>query len=219
MATPATEAKLKSKRSDQPFFMGIAAAIVAFVFVGFARTFYLHQLFGVPAPTTFMSFHGVLMSGWIVLMFCQATLVARRRVLWHRRLGIFGSCYAAVIVVVGCAATLIAAAREVRAHSVDVASQLNVLALELTQMLLFACLVGSAVSRPSRIGARLRAGIENLARAGRRRSPGSGARRLPGFPHGVERRGRRHPCRRPSTSGVREASLELKRSASSPVPE
>ena len=45
----------------------------------------------------------------------------------------------------GCTATLIAAAREVRAHSMDVASQLSVLALELTQMLLFACLVGSAV--------------------------------------------------------------------------
>ena len=85
------------------------------------------------------------MSGWILLLFIQTTLVAKRRVLSHRRLGIFGACYAGVIVVVGCTATLIAAAREVRAHSVDVASQLNVLALELTQMLLFACLVGSAV--------------------------------------------------------------------------
>jgi hypothetical protein len=46
---------------------------------------------------------------------------------------------------VGCTATLIAAAREVRAHSAMVASQLNVLALELTQMLLFACLVAAAV--------------------------------------------------------------------------
>ncbi len=42
-------------------------------------------------------------------------------------------------------ATLIAAAREVRAHSAGIASQLNVLALELTQMLLFACLVAAAI--------------------------------------------------------------------------
>jgi hypothetical protein len=144
-STQTTEADLKSKRSDRPFFEGITAAIVVFVFAGFARTFYLHRLFGVPAPTSFMSFHGLLMSGWILLLFIQTTLVAKRRVLWHRRLGIFGACYAGVIVVAGCTATLIAAAREVRAHSVDVASQLNVLALELTQMLLFACLVGSAV--------------------------------------------------------------------------
>jgi len=59
------------------------AAIVVFVFAGFARTFYLHQLFGVPAPTSFMAFHGSLMSGWILLLFFQATLVAKRQVLWH----------------------------------------------------------------------------------------------------------------------------------------
>lgn len=136
---------LRSNRSDLPFFVGITTAIVVFVFAGFARTFYLHQLFGVPAPTPFMSFHGALMSGWILLLLVQTTLVAKRRVLWHRRLGIFGACYAGVLVAAGCTATLIAAAREVRAHSMDVASQLSVLALELTQMLLFACLVGSAV--------------------------------------------------------------------------
>lgn len=144
-STQTTEANLNSKRSDQPFFVGIASVIVVFVFVGFARTFYLHQLFGVPSSTSFISFHGSLMSGWILLLFFQATLVAKRRVIWHRKLGIFAACYAGVIVVVGCTATLIAAAREVRAHSVNVGSQLNVLALELTQMLLFACLVGSAV--------------------------------------------------------------------------
>ena len=85
------------------------------------------------------------MSGWILLVLVQSTLIAKRRVLWHRRLGIFGAGYAGLIAVVGCAATLIAAAREVRAHSVTIASQFNVLALELTQMALFACLVGSAV--------------------------------------------------------------------------
>ena len=136
---------LKSKRSDSAFFVVSTAAILVFVFAGFARTFYLHRLFGLPAPSAFMSFHGLLMSGWILLLFIQTGLVARRRVLWHRRLGIAGACYAAAIVVVGCAATLIAATREVRANSANVASQFNVLALELTQMLLFASLVGAGV--------------------------------------------------------------------------
>jgi hypothetical protein len=140
-----TNANFKSRRSDRSLFVGIATAIAVFVFAGFARTFYLHRLFGVPAPTSFMSFHGSLMSGWILLLFIQTTLVAKRRVIWHRRLGIFGACYAGILVVAGCSATLIAAAREVQAHSVNVPSQLDVLALELTQMLLFACLVGLAV--------------------------------------------------------------------------
>lgn len=134
-----------TKRFDQPFFVGITTTIVIFVFVGFARTFYLHRLFDVPAPTSFMAFHGSLMSGWILLLFTQTALIASNRVHWHRRLGIVGACYAVLIVVVGCMATLIAAAREVRAHSAGVASQLTVLALELTQMLLFACLVAAAV--------------------------------------------------------------------------
>jgi hypothetical protein len=133
------------RRTDRWLFVGVAAAIVVFVFAGFSPTFYLHQLFGQPAPTPFFVFHGLLMSGWVLLLLVQTTLIARGRAIWHRRLGIFGACYAGLIVVVGCAATLIAAAREVRAHSAYVASQLDVLSLELTQMLLFACLVGSAV--------------------------------------------------------------------------
>jgi hypothetical protein len=136
---------MESKRSGSAFFVVSTAAILVFVFAGFARTFYLHQLFGVPAPTSFMSFHGVLMSGWILLLFIQTGLVAKRRVLWHRSLGIFGACYAAVIVVVGCSATLMAATREVRANSAHVGSQFNVLALELAQMALFAILVGAGV--------------------------------------------------------------------------
>jgi hypothetical protein len=138
-------ASFAAKRSERPYFVGITIAIVAVVFAGFSRSFYLHSLFGVPSPTTFVTFHGSLMSGWILIVFVQAMLVATHRVLWHRRLGIFGACYAALIVPVGCMTTLAAAAREVRAQSADVASQLDVLALELTQMLLFALLVGGAV--------------------------------------------------------------------------
>jgi hypothetical protein len=145
MLYSAAVAKDPAKRSDRPFFLGVAIAIAVLVLAGFARTFYLHGLFGVPAPTTFMSFHGALMSGWILLFLVQTWLVSALRVRWHRTLGVFGACYAALVVVVGCMATLIAAAREVRAHSPFVSSQLDVLALELTQMLLFACLVGAAV--------------------------------------------------------------------------
>src|ERR1700737_2921344 len=104
-----------AKRLDQSFFVGITTAIVIFVFVGFARTFYLHRLFGVPAPTSFMAFHGSLMSGWILLLFAQTALITLNRVHWHRRLGVVGAFYAVLIVIVGCMATLIAAAREVRA--------------------------------------------------------------------------------------------------------
>jgi len=100
---------LADPRAERVFYVGATAAMGALVFAGFARSFYLHSLFGVSAPAPFFVFHGVLM------------------------------------VVVGCLSTLKAAAREVHAHSPMLASQFDVLALELTQMALFGGLVGAAV--------------------------------------------------------------------------
>ena len=133
------EAKLK----DRLFFTGVAVFLLFFVFAGFARTFYLHGLFRVPAPSLFLQFHGALMTGWIVLLAAQATLITVRRTAWHRQLGYVAIAYAALIVPIGCLATLGAAQREVRAHSAIMAGQLNVLGLELTQLLLFAGFVGA----------------------------------------------------------------------------
>jgi len=98
-----------------------------------------------PALSTFLEFHGALMSGWIGLLLVQTILVATGRVEWHRKLGVAGIGYAAVIVPIGCFATLAAAQREVRAHSAFLSGQLNVLGLELMQMFLFACLVSAAL--------------------------------------------------------------------------
>lgn len=148
--TPAAGVKLGAESSDRRFFAASAAAVVIFVFAGFARSFYLHGLFGVPSPSPFLQFHGSVMSGWVLLLFIQTALISTKRVLWHRRLGFTGACYAALIVVLGCVATLSAAAREVRHHSADAGSQLTVLSLELTQMMLFACLVGAAVTLRNR---------------------------------------------------------------------
>ncbi len=131
--------------SDRRFFAATAAAIVALTFAGFARSFYLHDLLGAPAPSPFLILHGAVMSSWVLLFLIQAVLITTNRLRWHRRLGYIGVCSAALIVVLGCVATLAAAAREVHAHSEAVNSQLDVLALELAQMLLFASLVSAAV--------------------------------------------------------------------------
>jgi hypothetical protein len=56
----------------------------------------------------------------------------------------------------GCTATVLAARREVLAHSQFVSSSLTVLALELTQMLLFASLVASGVWLRNRPGSHKR---------------------------------------------------------------
>ena len=142
----------RASLSQRSYFTWLALAILLFVLAGFARTFFLHRLFAVPAPKPFIAFHGALMSGWVALLVLQSSLVARGALRWHRRLGVLGVCWAALIVPVGCAATLLAAAREARAGGPAAAAQLTVLALELTQMLLFGAFVTYAVRLRARPG-------------------------------------------------------------------
>ncbi len=132
-------------QAERRFFLWLAALIVVLVLAGFSRTYYFHTLFGQPGLSRFLHIHGAVMTGWIVLLFIQTSLVSAGRVTWHRKLGAFGAGYAVLVVVMGCTATVLAARREVRAHSQFVSSFLTVLALELTQMLMFASLVALAV--------------------------------------------------------------------------
>src|SRR5579885_2590090 len=132
-------------RQERRFYASLAASIAILVFVGFARTYYLQPLFKTPKLSTFLHVHGAVMTGWIVLFVIQTFLIASHRTRLHRVLGAFGAAYALLVFVMGCTATVLAARREVLAHSQFVPSILNVLALELTQMLLFASLVASGV--------------------------------------------------------------------------
>ena len=140
------------RQSEHRFFGWLTIAIALLVFVGFARSYYLHSLFGMPALTRFLHFHGAVMTGWIVLFAVQTFLISANRTPIHRALGTFGAGYAVMVVLMGCTATVLAARREVRAHSESVSSVLTVLALELTQMALFASLVGSGIGLRNRRG-------------------------------------------------------------------
>jgi hypothetical protein len=139
-------------QSDGRFFAWLAVSIVILVFVGFSRTYYLHSLLKTPTLSTFLQVHGAVMTGWIVLFAVQTFLVASNHTRVHRALGTFGAGYAILVIAMGCTATVLAARREVLAHSQFVASFLTVLALELTQMFLFASLVASGIWLRNRAG-------------------------------------------------------------------
>lgn len=141
-----------SPEAEHHFFVWLAGAILVLVFAGFARTYYLHSLFGMPALTKFLHFHGAVMTGWIVLFAVQTFLITSNRIRIHRILGAFGAGHAVLVVLMGSTATLVAARREVRAHSESVSSVLTVLALELAQMALFASLVAFGVWLRNRTG-------------------------------------------------------------------
>lgn len=76
--------------TDRKFFTAISLAFVAVTFIGFAPTYYLRGLSSQPALSPLVHLHGVLMSGWILLVAAQTGLVAMRRMDLHRSLGVAG---------------------------------------------------------------------------------------------------------------------------------
>jgi hypothetical protein len=92
------------------FYVGIAIAFMVVVFVGFAPTYYLKFYFLDAPLRPLVHLHGIVFTAWIVLVFAQTVLVARRQVDMHRRLGMAGALLAVLMVVVG-VATNVAFAR------------------------------------------------------------------------------------------------------------
>jgi len=138
-------------RLDRRLYWGTSVVFFALDFWTFARTFYLKSFFPTPRLSTLLQIHGIAMSGWVVLLVVQTSLVAFRRVKWHRQLGVFGSVWAALVVLLGTLTTLHAAAREVRGHTHFAAIQVFITTLDLLQMLFFAGFVSIAIWKRSRV--------------------------------------------------------------------
>ena len=130
---------------ERRFYLGASVTFAALVAWTFARTYYLKAFFHTPALTWLLHAHAIVMTGWVVLLAVQSALVTARRVAWHRRLGVFGAGWAALVVLLGSITTLHAGAREVRAHTPMAAGQLLIMGLDLLQMLCFGVFVTLAV--------------------------------------------------------------------------
>ncbi len=134
-----------SRSFERPFYLGVTFLFLALVFWTFARTFYLKPFFATPALPLLLHVHGAVMTGWVMLLVVQSSLIAAHRVQWHRRLGVFGAGWAALVVILGSTTTLHAAMREVRGHTDGASMQVVITSLELLQMLFFAGFVTTAI--------------------------------------------------------------------------
>ncbi len=75
-------------RAQTRFFSYMSAAILLAVLVGFSPTYYLRgAFFETPAIEPRVWLHGAALTAWFVAFWLQATLVARQRLDWHRRVG------------------------------------------------------------------------------------------------------------------------------------
>jgi hypothetical protein len=102
----------------------MAAAIVVTALAGFARTYFLRPLLPVLAPapmalTPLIHVHGLLFTGWVLLLLVQVRLVAAKRITSHRRLGVAGAAMAGLMVVVGTLTALYGVVRGVAPFGID----------------------------------------------------------------------------------------------------
>src|SRR3954453_19528769 len=83
------------------FYFWLTLALVVFVVVGFAPSYYLPILTAPPSLTTLLHVHAVVFTVWMLLFLTQVGLVAAHRVRLHRQLGIASAIFAVIVVVVG----------------------------------------------------------------------------------------------------------------------
>ena len=149
--------------TERGFYLGATLVFLALVAWVFARTYYLKLWFGTPALPVLLHVHGAVMSGWVVLLASQSGLVAAHRVEWHRRLGVFGACWAALVVVMGSVTTVHAASRAVHAESPAAPMLVVIMGLEVMQMLFFAAFVALAIHRRRRADVHKRLMVMTIA--------------------------------------------------------
>jgi hypothetical protein len=143
------EAPRSGRAAERRFYAGMAWGILAVVFLGFARTYYLRPLFPDLHSRTaqevfFYAVHGALFTAWVVLLAVQPPLIAGRRLDLHRRLGWIGAVLAAAMVVTGVAGALIAARRPTGFSGAPLPTS-QFLIIPLVDMLLFGTFVALAI--------------------------------------------------------------------------
>ena len=136
---------VQSRSFERQLYLGASLVFLALVFWTFAHSYYLRFLFDVPPLNLLLHVHGVVMSGWVVLLVVQSSLIVAHRPQWHRTLGAIGGAWAVLVVALGSVTTVHAAAREVQAHTAMAPMDVTIMWLELTQMLLFAGFIAAAL--------------------------------------------------------------------------
>ena len=130
---------------ERRFYLGTCTVFAALVFWTFARTYYLRLFFHRSPLPALLHVHGMVMTGWVVLLAVQSGLISVRRIRWHRWLGLVGTGWAVLVVILGSVTTLHASAREVHNHTAFTDLQVRITGLELVQMILFATFVATAI--------------------------------------------------------------------------
>ncbi len=139
-------ARMLPRLHDRRLILGASLGILAIMFAGFARSYFLRPWFHHDPLPLLLHVHGLVMFAWFALFFVQTCLIETHRVVLHRKLGIFGVALAVTILVLSPHVAFHAAARDVHAHSNAAEFDLAILGYDCVIIALFAVFVACAVA-------------------------------------------------------------------------
>jgi len=136
------------------FYVGMAIAMSAVVFLGFGPSFYMNayvgEALGLPSAATLspiIVIHGIAFSAWMIVLVVQTSLIATARHRWHRRLGIAGGLLAAAMLALGLAAQTASMRRDLASVPFEQLPPFvrGAMFSGLVSLPLFAALIGAAI--------------------------------------------------------------------------
>lgn len=146
---PAASSSLAAVTRARPAYLAIALLIAGIVAWGFWETYYSQAFVRADLPAI-VHVHAVVFSLWVFLLLGQAAIAAAGNVRLHRRLGMAGILYGALVFAVGLLVSVGAPALRVRAgfYPLDVGGV--IVLYNLTDMLLFGAFLGLAFAYRAR---------------------------------------------------------------------
>jgi len=120
------------------FYMGLAAFMSLIVLAGFWPTYFGQIFRGIPDRPWVIHLHGVIFTGWMVLLITQVILVATGRIQAHRTVGTFGIAYGFLILAMGVVVSIAAAVIHTTAGDQTMDTAAGFLIIPLGDMVLFA---------------------------------------------------------------------------------
>ena len=89
------------QRSGNSFYVGMAAALLLTMLLGFGRSYYLRAFTDAPPLSPFIHLHALVFTCWVIFFLVQTVLVVSGHRTLHRRLGFAGGALAGVIILLG----------------------------------------------------------------------------------------------------------------------
>lgn len=126
---------------DRDFFLLTVALIWLGILMGFVPEIVAHVRMHKPAYPLIVHIHAAAFVGWLFLLTTQVTLIRTGRPDIHRKLGIFGAVLAAIMVVLGLAASEIVDRLQFATKHADP----SFLAIQLADLTNFGVMAGAAI--------------------------------------------------------------------------